>query len=163
SGVPPDDMFKYLSKAKEFGDFATENGRIYRHITFTGKDVVSSIKEIANRTPSEKFKNFLDGFVATIMSGSDINRYLSEESRKSVYEYEGRQEKYTDIMSFFADLFIVGFMIVPLVFIIILSVFSMIGPTFFNLDILLLLKLITYVFVPLTGIIFLVVLNKIKI
>ncbi len=163
SGVPPEDMFEYVSKAKEFGEFAIESERIYKHINFTGKDIISSIKEIASKTPSEKFKNFLLGFVATILSGSDINRYLDAEAKKGIYEYEGRQEKYTSIMSFFADIFIVGLIIVPLVLVIVLSVFSLIEPVFLSFEILYLLKLITYFFIPVAGIFFLFVLNRVRV
>ena len=163
SGVPPEQMFKYVADAKEFGEFAKECERIYKHIYLVGKDITSSMREIVSRTPSEKFKNFLLGFISTILSGGNISLYLSEESKKGVSIYKARQRKYTSMMGFLADIYIVVLLITPLVIVIILTAFSLISPTFFSFEILSLIKLVTYVFVPFVGILFLIILDQVKI
>ena len=163
SGVPPKQMFRYLGEAKEFGEFAKECERIYKYINFVGKDVISSVKEVAFRTPSEKFRDFLLGYVSTMSSGGNINLYLNEESKKGIGIYRERQEKYTSMMGFLADVFTVVLIIAPIVIVIILTSFSLIEPVFFSFEIKFLIKLITYVFVPLAGTMFLIILKKIRI
>ncbi len=163
SGVPPERMFKYLAEEKEFGEFSKECERVYKHIYLVGKDIISSVRVVASRTPSEKFKNFLLGFLSTILSGGNINLYLEEESKKGINVYKERQRRYTSMMGFLSDIYIVALLIAPLVLIIILTAFSLISPTFFSFEIMFLIKLVTYVFVPLAGLIFLIVLNKVKI
>ncbi len=163
SGVPPERMFKYLAEEKEFGEFSKECERVYKHIYLVGKDIISSVRVVASRTPSEKFKNFLLGFLSTILSGGNINLYLEEESKKGINVYKERQRRYTSMMGFLSDIYIVALLIAPLVLIIIFTAFSLISPTFFSFEIMFLIKLVTYVFVPLAGLIFLIVLNKVKI
>lgn len=163
SGVPPERMFKYVAEAKEFGEFAKECERVYKHIYLVGKDITSSVREVASRTPSEKLKNFLLGFVSTILSGGNINLYLTEESKKGINIYKARQNKYTSMMGFLADIYIVALLITPLVLVIILTAFSLIKPVFFSFEIIFLIKLLTYVFVPLAGLIFLIVLSQVKV
>ncbi len=163
SGVPPERMFKYLAEEKEFGEFSKECERVYKHIYLVGKDIISSVRVVASRTPSEKFKNFLLGFLSTILSGGNINLYLNEESKKGINVYKERQRRYTSMMGFLSDIYIVALLIAPLVLIIIFTAFSLISPTFFSFEIMFLIKLVSYVFVPLAGLIFLIVLNKVKI
>jgi len=163
SGVPPEQMIKYIAEDKEFGEFSKEFERIYKQIILVGKDVTSSISEIAFRTPSEKFKNFLLGLNSTILSGGNINLYLSEESRKEIDVYRERQRKYTTLMSFLADIYIVVFLIVPLVIMILLTTFSLITSTFFSFNIPFLMRLLVYVFVPVSGAIYLIILGLVKV
>ncbi len=163
SGVPITRMFKYVAEAKEFGEFSKECERIYKNIYQVGEDVVSSIRSIALRTPSKSFKVFLFGFVSTLLSGGNISLYLNEETKKELEIYEGKQQKYTSLIGFLADIFIIGILIAPLVLILVLTIFSLIEPTFMSYDILFLVKLITYIIVPVTGIAFILFLSIVKI
>ncbi|MCK4730707.1 MAG: type II secretion system F family protein [Candidatus Aenigmarchaeota archaeon] len=163
SGVPITRMFKYVAEAKEFGEFSKECERIYKNIYQVGEDVVSSMRSIALRTPSKNFKIFLLGFVTTIISGGNISLYLNEETKKELEIYEGKQQKYTSLMGFLADIFIIALLIAPLVVIIVLTTFSLIEPIFMSYEILFLIKLITYAVVPVMGIAFILFLNIVKI
>ena len=163
SGVPPKKMFEYIAENKEFGEVSKECERIHKYLSIVGKDITSAIKEITCRTPSEKFRNFMEGYQATILSGGDLGLYLSNESRKGIERYKERQEKFTSLMGFFSDIFIVMVLIAPLVLVVILTSFSLIEPSFFGFRIEFIISLITYLFVPTAGIIFLVVLNRVKV
>jgi flagellar protein FlaJ len=163
SGVPPEKMFKYVAEKEEFGEFSKECERIYKYLSIVGRDINSAIREVASRSPSEKFKNFLEGFVATILSGSDLNLYLSSEARKGVVIYKEKQKKITSIMGFFLDIFIVLLLIAPLVIVIMLTSFSLVESQFLNFDIKFLIIVVTYVALPIGGIIFLAALNSVKI
>ena len=163
SGVPITRMFKYVAEAREFGEFSKECERIYKNIYQVGEDVVSSIRSIALRTPSKPFKIFLFGFLSTLLSGGNISLYLNEETKKELEVYEGKQQKYTSMMSFLADIFIIALLIAPLVLIIVLTTFSLIEPIFMNYEILFLIKIITYAVVPIVGIIFIIFLDVVKV
>ncbi len=163
SGVPTTRMFKYVAEAKEFGEFSKECERVYKNIYQVGEDVVSSMRSIALRTPSKPFKIFLLGFMSTILSGGNISLYLNEETKKELDVYEGKQQKYTSMMGFLADIFIIALLIAPLVLIIVLTTFSLIEPTFMSYDILFLIKLITYAVVPVVGITFIIFLNVVRV
>jgi len=163
SGVPPEKMFEYLGKEKELGEFAKECERIHKYVNLMGKDITLSIREVASRTPSQRLRNFLEGIVSTILSGSDLNLYLSGEARKGMALYKERQKKITSIISFFSDIFAVSLLIAPPILVIILTFFSLIEPHFLGIEINYLALLITYFLLPLFGIIFLIILHKIKI
>ncbi|MBN2095414.1 MAG: type II secretion system F family protein [Candidatus Aenigmarchaeota archaeon] len=162
SGVPLQKIIYCASKEKEFGEFSKEFGRAHKYISLMGKDAVSSLKEVANRTSSEKFKKFLDGLTATVMSGSDISKYLVEEGKKELEVYRERGKKHTAVMSLLADFYLVALLIAPLCLTIILVVFSLMEPTFLGLEIHHLMTLIVDGALPLLGIIYLALLGLVK-
>jgi len=163
SGVPITKMFKYVAEAKEFEEFSKECERIYKNIYQVGEDVVSSMRSIALRTPSDNFKIFLLGFVSTILSGGNISMYLDEETKKELEVYEAKHQKYISMMGFLADIFIIALLIAPLILIIVLTIFSLIEPIFMSYEILFLIKLIVYVVVPIVEIVFILFLCIVKI
>ena len=163
SGVPPEKMFKYVADSKEFGEISKECGRIYKYLHIVGKDITSAIEKIATITPSDKFRNFLEGFRATILSGGDLNLYMYNESRKGIEVYREKQKRYTSIIGFFSDLFITIVLIAPLVLVVILTSFSLVESTILGYRISFLIKIITYGIVPIIGIIFLIILNRVRI
>jgi flagellar protein FlaJ len=163
SGVPPEKMFEYVSEEKEFGEFAKECERIHKYVNLIGKDITLGIREVASRTPSQKFRNFLEGFISTILSGGDLDLYLSGEARKGISLYKEKQKKFTSVMSFFSDVFVVALLIAPLVLVIILTSFSLVESRFLGIEINYLASLTTYLFLPLFGVAFLIILHKVKI
>jgi archaellum biogenesis protein FlaJ (TadC family) len=163
SGVPVQKTILYISKEKDFGEFSKEFERIHKYITFMGKDIVSSLKEVSHRTSSERFKKFIDGLAATISSGSDLNKYLAEESRKEIENYRERGSKYISIMSMFADIYIVMLLIAPLCVITILAVFSLMETTFLGFEITSLANSIVYLAMPIFGLLYLALLSRFKI
>lgn len=163
SGVPFQRTCLYISKEKDFGEFSKEFERVHKYISFMGKDAVSSLKEVASRTSSEKFKKFAEGLRATLVSGSDLNKYLTEESRKEVENYKEKGAKYISTMSIFADIYIILLLIAPLCLVTILAVFSLMDPTFFGIEITTLVNDLVYIALPAAGLIYLAALSRFKI
>jgi flagellar protein FlaJ len=163
SGVPLQKAMYFVSLEKPFGEFSKEFERIHKYMSVMGKDLTAAMKETSSRTPSDRFKNFIDGLSAIMISGGDTRRYLEEETRKELEDYRARGAKYTSAMSMFADIFIVVFLIAPLCILIVLSVFSMVEPTFLGVDIAFISKAIIYIIMPALGLAYLAVLSAIKV
>jgi archaellum biogenesis protein FlaJ (TadC family) len=162
SGVPLQKTIYYISKEWDFGEFSREFERVHKYLTFMGKDVVSSLKEVSSRTPSIRFRKFLDGLAATIMSGSDTNKYLAEETRKEIENYRESGAKYISVMSMFADIYIVLLLIAPLCLVTILAVFSMMDPNFFGFEITAVIRSVVYILLPAAGALYLLALSRFK-
>lgn len=162
SGVPFQNIIYYLSKEKDFGEFSKEFGRMHKYIVFMGEDIASSLNEISLRTPSAKFKKFIEGLRATIMSGSDLNKYLGEELRKEIKNYKERGTKYISIMSMFADIYVILLLIAPLCIVTILTVFSLMDPTFLGMEITSIVNSFVYIALPAAGLLYLAILSRFK-
>lgn len=162
SGAPLQKTLEQVSKEKIYGEFSKEFVRIHKYTTQMGKDLITSMKESSKRTPSARFRIFLDGLIAATVSGSDLNTYLEEETKREIDIYRERGKKYTSSMSMFADIFIVVFLIAPLCLMLMFAVFSTIDSTFLGISLEKLAQGLVYVFVPVLGIMYLSLLGTVK-
>ena len=155
SGATPSSIFSVLAKFKEYGEISKEAGRISRNMNLFGLDVISALRDVKSRSPSKEFKEFLEGLTTTIQTGGSMKVYLKAEAREAMFNYRISREKYTDMISIYADFYTALLIAAPLVMISILAILNMIGGTVFGLPIDLLIKIGVYVAIPLLNIMFL--------
>jgi flagellar protein FlaJ len=154
SGVPPATIFRLLMGIKEYGQVADEATSIVRNMETFGMDMITAIKQVANSTPSDRFREFLFSIISTIESGGDLRRFLKNITQESIFEYKLRRERYLETLQTYADFYTAVMIAAPLFFISILSVMSMIGGSIMGMDIVVAMELGIYVFIPLINIAF---------
>ncbi len=135
SGVPPSTMFRLLTGFEEYGEISKEAKKIVQNIDVLGLDITSAIREVAKKTPSESFKQFLEGIATTIDTGGDLHAYLKKESEKAMFDYKIRREKFLQTLSTYADFYTAVLIAAPLFLVAILSVMSMIEGKVWGLEI----------------------------
>ncbi len=156
AGIPPESMFKLLTRFKEYGEIAEESRNVVRNIKTFGMSSVNALKDAAKRTPSKPFKEMLMGITSTIETGGDLIRYLSEISEKALFDYRIKRERYLKTLSTYADIYTALLVAAPLMFLALLATMSIIGGDIMGLGIPELIFLITWVVLPLMNIGFLV-------
>jgi len=127
SGVPPSTMFKLLTSFGEYGELSKEAEKIVRNIELFGLDVVTSMKEVAKRTPSSVFRELLDGMTTIIETGGNLQLFLKTQSDKALFEYRIKREKYLEVLSTYADFYTAVLIMAPMFLIAILAIMNMIG------------------------------------
>ncbi|MDI6916269.1 MAG: type II secretion system F family protein [Thermoplasmatales archaeon] len=124
----PQAIFKSLGKQGEtYGEVSREAAWIYRDMTALGCDLITAIKRAIERSPSEKFQEFLQGIIGTLTAGGQLKNYLS--GRAEFYMRENRREQRDLIESIgvLAESYIVVGVAMPLFLIIMLVVMSWVG------------------------------------
>jgi archaeal flagellar protein FlaJ len=135
SGVPPRVMFKVISRFKEYGEISRESGKINRNIDIFGMDEMTSIKEVASKTPSVDFKDFLQGIIATVQTGGSLKNYLKEESEKALFDYRIKRDKYVQQLSVYADFYTALLIAAPLIFVVMMPILSLMQGNLFGMGI----------------------------
>ena len=121
-------IFSALSEnAHIYGEVALEFRQVTRDVDFFGNDVVTAIHHLAETTPSEKFKDFLEDLLSVIESGGDMTGFLS--SRVRLYQEEARfeQKQFLTVLSMVAESYVTLFVAGPLFLIIIMVVMGLMG------------------------------------
>lgn len=154
SGVPPFVVFKLLMDVHEYGEISNEFRRIVRNMEIFGMDIISAIKNVADRTPSEEFRQFLYGFISTINTGGDLRKYLENSAKEALFDYRLKREKYLQTLSTYADFYTAVLIAAPLFFVSILSIMSLIGGQVIGLSIPTAMRLGIYVLIPILNILF---------
>ncbi len=120
SGLPPQMMFKMLSKFKYYKIAAEEADRISSDIHILGLDLPSALTRAMNRSPSVNWTELLAGLKNSITVGGDVGKYLEEKSRGFIAEYKRRLADFSNVLSLFMNMYITV-VIVGIVFFIIIS------------------------------------------
>ena len=82
------DVFRSLSRYTHiFGTSAEEMSYIVRDMDYLGKDFISALKSAKERTPSDLFKDFIDGLIL-VSSSKVIIEYIKNKSE----QYQNMEE-----------------------------------------------------------------------
>jgi len=160
AGVSPEKIFYSLSNLSVPLAVSAEAKNVVRDVNLFGLDIISALEKTSKRTPSERFREMLEGFISTIHSGGDLGAYLREKSRQYMKLKKISLSKFSDTLSILSEFYVALLVTGPLLFVIMLAVMAMLGGG--GLGMLgpdLLLSMITYLGIPLGSIVFLIILD----
>ena len=126
AGVTPTEIFKSLSKQEIYGEIKEEASWIYRDVALLGTDILTSIKNNMHRTPSEKFKEFLQGLIVTVTSGGSLKSYFVAKANQFMIENRQNQKQFIETLGIMAESYVTAavagilllFIVIPIMMII---------------------------------------------
>ncbi len=162
AGVSPEKIFYSLSNLSVPLAISAEANDVVRNVNLFGLDIISALEKTSKRTPSERLRELLEGFISTIHSGSNSTAYLHEKSRQYMKLKRISLKKFSDTLSVLSEFYVALLLTGPLLLVIMLAVMTMLGGGSLGLlspD--LLLGLLTYIGLPLGAIVFLIILDAV--
>jgi len=163
SGVTSDKIFKALARINVPLAITEEAKTIVRDVELFGADLMSALESASKRSPSEKFKQFLQGFIATMHSGGSLLAYLLDRSRHYMRVKKIAIRKFADTLSILSEFYVAILVAGPLLFVVMLAVMAMLGGGGMGLlDPKLLLYLLTCIAIPIASVIFILVLDTLS-
>ncbi len=163
SGIPPYVIYRLIGNFDEYGEIAKEFRKIARNIDVYGIDPLTSVRSVAEKSPSEMFKQVLLGFVTTTESGGNIKMYLKSSGEQALFEWRARREKFLEQLSAYAEMYTGLMVAAPLFIISLFVVMGMISPSLAGFNILDLTRLSIYFLVPAMNIGFLMFLRSVEV
>jgi flagellar protein FlaJ len=163
SGVPPTIVFKLIAEFEEYGEISKEMKKITNSIENFGIDPLTAVKEVAERTPSEDFKQILLGFITTTETGGNIKFYLKQAGEQALMDWRIRRERFLQQLSAYAEFYTGILIAAPLFIIALFAVMNMIQPTIAGYDILFLTKASIYGIIPIVNGVFLLFLRSVEV
>ena len=160
AGVSPENVFNSLSSLPVPLAVSEEAKNIVRDVNLFGSDIISALSESSKHTPSERFREMLEGLISTIHSGGNLAAYLRDKSTQYMRLKRISLKKYSDTLSMLSEFYVAILLTGPLMLVIMLTVMAMLGGG--DLGLLspdLLLNMLTYLGIPLGAIVFLIILD----
>ena len=160
AGVSPESVFKSISGLPVPLAMSSQAKDVVRDVNLFGSDVISALQEASKHTPSERYRELVEGFISTIHSGGNLSSYLRGKSAQYMKLKRINLKKYSDTLSMLAEFYVAILLTGPLMMVIMLTVMAMLGGG--GLGILnpsLLLNMLTYIGIPLGAIVFLIILD----
>ena len=106
AGVTPTEIFKSLSKQEIYSEIMEEAAWIYRDVELLGLDILTAIKTNIDRTPSERFKEFLQGMVVTVTSGGSLKTYFMHKADQYMWENRQTQKQLLETLGIMAESYV---------------------------------------------------------
>jgi flagellar protein FlaJ len=125
--VNVDQIFKELGRQKIYGEVAEEAAWITRDTELLGVDILTAIRQGAQRTPSRRFQDFLQGVVTTATSGGQLKPYFLLKAEQFEREKKLEMLQRTETMGLLAETFVTVVVAFPLFLVIIIAIFAIIG------------------------------------
>jgi len=106
AGVTPTEIFKSLSKQDIYGEIKEEAAWIYRDVAVLGIDILAAIRANIERTPSRKFKEFLQGMIVTVTSGGSLKSYFMNKADQYMWENRQSQKQLLETLGIMAESYV---------------------------------------------------------
>jgi archaeal flagellar protein FlaJ len=125
AGISPAEIFETLSTVELYGEIQKEAKKISTEIKMMGIDTITAIQHAIQISPSEKFKEFLQGILGVIQSGSELGPYFNRCVEKYMENDLVERKKNLESLAVMAEAFVVTVIAFPLFLVIIISIMGM--------------------------------------
>ena len=155
AGIPPAEVFRQLGSSTMYGESAVEARFIALEIDLFGKDLIDALHIVSSTTPSYRMKEFLQGAMGCISSGSNLTEYFPTKAEQYSLENRQNQKMFLDTLGLIAESYVTAMVAGPLFLIILQSIMSILSrqaqPIF--------LFIIVYLIIPIGSIGFVILIS----
>lgn len=125
AGISPAEIFETLSTIELYGEVQKEAKKITTEISMMGVDTITALKNAIHISPSDKFKEFVQGMLGVIQSGSELGPYFNRCVEKYMLNDLIDRKRNLESLAVMAESFVVTVIAFPLFLVIILSIMGM--------------------------------------
>ncbi|MFC6973763.1 type II secretion system F family protein [Halomicroarcula sp. GCM10025709] len=146
-GMSFPEVMDVLARNEEiYGEAAREVGVAVRQMDLFGRDMITALRHVSHRTPSETFKTFSENLSSVLQSGQSLSSFLHDQHERHHEEAAERQAELLERLATIAEAYVTLFVAAVLFLITILLVFGLT-----TTDTLWILQLLAYLVIPLAN------------
>jgi len=124
SDIEPSNIFGIIALSKEYPFIKKEAKKLMNQINLYGYDLVTSLKNVADSSPSKQWAELLNGIATTIKSGGDLGKFFNKRAESMLFEYRLKREKATKAAETFMDIYISVVIAAPMLMMLLLIMLS---------------------------------------
>ncbi len=158
SNIEPTKILKIIAESREYKNIGIEMKKVLVQVEIYGFDLVTSLKNVASRTPNKQLSEVFSGIASNISTGGDLKTFLEKKAENFLLDYKLERQKFSELAGTFMDIYISILIAAPLVLMMMFIIMNVAGLGLGGLSINLLL-ILSILAIIVVNIIFLVVLN----
>ena len=151
SSLSIEGIFRTIAKDGGDEEIVKDSAFIMRNVDLLGMDILSSIDLMAKRSPHPTYSELLEGLIATVITGGNLEIYFASTLKVMMEEKRMNLKKLTETMSIVAEMYTIMLVVFPLMGIIMMSIMAIMTPNLGGFNLQTLMMLMTYAFVPILG------------
>ncbi len=124
--VNVDVIFKELARQDIYGEIKNEAEWITRDTELLGIDILTAIGKAAQRTPSTRFQEFLQGVVTTSTSGGQLKPYFLQKAEQFEKESKLEMRSSMETLGLMAESFVTVVVAFPLFLVVIMAIMAIV-------------------------------------
>jgi len=126
--LPLFEIFRMIYREKEiYGEVSEEFGFIIRDVELLGDDIISAMRNLADSTPSENLKEFLEGLIMAFESGGNLKGYMLTKVNHFRERAKRQSELNLKTLEILAEVFVVLFVALPIFLIVMIFAMQITG------------------------------------
>ena len=125
AGISPAEIFEALAEVELYGEIQKEAQKITTGINMMGVDTITALSNAIKISPSDKFKEFIQGILAVIQSGSELGPYFERCVEKYMKDDLIDRKRNLESLAIMAESFVVTVIAFPLFLVIIISIMGL--------------------------------------
>lgn len=153
SGLTLEGIFKAIAKEQTKEEVVLAARYVVRNIDVFGMDIITAIVDLIRRSPSESFTELLEGLISTVQTGGNLKQYFTATAKVHMEEKKLMLKRMTESLGIVSEMYTILLVVFPLMATIMFSIMAIMSPGggFMGMDITMIMKLITYLLVPIFG------------
>jgi flagellar protein FlaJ len=125
AGISPSEIFGTLSGIELYGEVKKEAKKITTEIELMGVDAITALQHAIAISPSRKWKEFIQGIIGVLQSGSELGPYFERCVERYMHEDLEERKKNLDSLAVMAESFVVTVVAFPLFLLIIITIMGL--------------------------------------
>ena len=115
ANATPIQTFKSLARNEDiYGEISVDSAWIFHSMEFMGRDLVTTLKEAVDRSPSERFAEFIQGIIGTVTSGGNLKLYFLNRSEYYAQQNRVHVKDVLQQMALFSEAYVVVAVALPI-------------------------------------------------
>jgi flagellar protein FlaJ len=115
ANATPIQTFKSLARNEDiYGEISVDSAWIFHSMEFMGRDLVTTLKEAVNRSPSDRFAEFIQGIIGTVTSGGNLKLYFLNRSEYYAQQNRVHVKDVLQQMALFSEAYVVVAVALPI-------------------------------------------------
>ncbi len=158
-GISVERIFERVAQVEQHPSIIDLAKRLITNIKMFGLDVVSSLGDVSLHSPSEIFSKLILGVTNTLKTSGDLKGLLVFETERLLHAKREQLKKTLSSLVGLGEIYITAIVIGPIVFIIMITILSIMGNVAFGISPIAQLNLIVFFGIPTLSAIFIIILN----
>ena len=158
-GISTERMFERVIQVEQRPAIRELAKKLVTNIKMFGLDISSSLEGVALVSPSETFSKLLIGITNTVKTSGDLKSLFSFETKRLLHTKREQLKKTLNTLVSLGEIYIATMVMGPIVFIVMITILSIMGNTTFGLSPVEQLNLLVFFGLPAISTMFIILLN----
>ena len=160
SGLSLEGVFKAIAQEQSNEEIVKDARFVTRNIEILGMDVITAVNDLIKRTPRGSYSELLEGAIITFKAGGNLREYFLATAKVHLEEKKISVKRSTESLGIMAEMYTILLIVFPLMAVIMLSIMAIMSPDLGGFDLITLMNMLTYIMVPLFGIVLLLLMDS---